>query len=353
LDRTEPKRNALRVLITSAGAPSSLGVLRCLAVRPDVVVLGCDADPEALAGDVYPQFQVVPDAADSGFLPRLLATVDVFRPDALLPLSSPDMLVIAGAVDEFQRRGCQVVCSPHSTLTLCTSKSLVYGAAVDAGVPVPKHTVATNVDAFTSAVESLWDRGHDACFKPDASSGGRGFRIIDNDVDEFSQLLRGKGRPDRITLREAQRILSSHRPFSILVSEYLPGDEYSVDCLVVNGEAVVIAPRLRRRIERGVSVYSVLIPDEEAISLARRLCGCMEFRGPIGIQTRRSASGQLRLLEVNARIQGSSPGLLEAGANLPLTAVLAQCKALEPMEVALRWHTTFRRHSAELVIPPR
>jgi len=70
-------------------------------------------------------------------------------------------------------------------------------------------------------------------------------------MNELDLLFNHKPSAVYISFKEAVRILSSGSFPELLVSEYLPGDEYSVDCLADHGETILAVPRVRKKMING------------------------------------------------------------------------------------------------------
>jgi carbamoyl-phosphate synthase large subunit len=135
----------------------------------------------------------------------------------------------------------------------------------------------------------------------------------------------------------------------IIVSEWLPGEEYSVDCLAKQGEPVVIVPRLRKRMINGISVEGEFVKDETIISYCEEIIKALQLHGNIGIQVKRSAAGQFLVLEINPRVQGTIVAGLGAGINLPLLAIKQELGLpIDAKELNVKWGTKFARHWEEV-----
>jgi len=152
-----------------------------------------------------------------------------------------------------------------------------------------------------------------------------------------------------ITYGEAVRILSL-KPFpELLVSEYLPGDEYSIDCIASHGKAKLIVPRLRIKMVNGISTGGVFVKDETLEKYCMQIIEAIGLHGNIGIQVKRNASGVPLLLEINPRVQGTIVAGLGAGVNLPLLAVKQETgMSIEPREMEVAWGTKFYRYWTEV-----
>lgn len=101
--------------------------------------------------------------------------------------------------------------------------------------------------------------------------------------------------------------------------EYLPGKEYTVDCFTQKGLLKYCQPRTRENIKGGISCRSEsVLLNYEIQDIATKINTQLEFTGAWFFQVKEDRNGALKLLEIGARIAGSS-GLSRAmGVNLPL-----------------------------------
>jgi hypothetical protein len=106
---------------------------------------------------------------------------------------------------------------------------------------------------------------------------------------------------------------------NMLLMEYLPGDEYTVDCFTNNiGKLIYASPRYRKRIKNGISVSSSSVYGNDFIKIASIINDKLQQRGGWFFQVRKDRSGDLVLLEVASRIAGTSAYARSKGVNLPL-----------------------------------
>lgn len=110
-----------------------------------------------------------------------------------------------------------------------------------------------------------------------------------------------------------------------VIAEYLPGEEYTVDCLTdKDGKLAVISPRSRDRTLAGVSVAGQTQPLTDEIRLiAEAINGRMKFLGLWFFQIKKDADGVFKLLEISTRCAGTMCLTRARGANLPLLSVYA------------------------------
>ncbi|MCP4569763.1 MAG: ATP-grasp domain-containing protein [FCB group bacterium] len=108
-----------------------------------------------------------------------------------------------------------------------------------------------------------------------------------------------------------------------VVTEFLPGDEITVDCLTDHkGVLKLASPRSRDRVMAGVSVAGrtePLTPEIEQIAIT--INSRLRFLGLWFFQLRKDNQGRYKLLEVSARCAGTMCLTRARGANLPLLSV--------------------------------
>jgi carbamoyl-phosphate synthase large subunit len=178
--------------------------------------------------------------------------------------------------------------SPLDCLRVCRDKHELL-ARVKGIVPVPDYEpltpeAAARVTSFPRFV------------KPRLGAGSRG--------------------AEKITRREDLDALPQDG--SILVQEYLPGEEYSVD-VYVRGDGRVIAavPRERMKTDSGIAVTARIVDVPEVIESARRVAEAIGVRYVANVQFKRAADGIFKLLEVNPRFPGTLPLTTAAGVDMP------------------------------------
>jgi hypothetical protein len=106
---------------------------------------------------------------------------------------------------------------------------------------------------------------------------------------------------------------------NMVLMEYLPGDEYTVDCFTNNtGKLIYVSARYRKRIKNGISVSSSAAYGSNFIEIASIINDELKQRGGWFFQIRKDRNGDLVLLEVASRIAGTSAYTRSKGVNLPL-----------------------------------
>ena len=346
---TTDMSSTINILMTGGGAPGAAGILRCLKENKSFHITVADANPGAVGRYLNNDFVTIPFATDPSFTDELLSLCRKKNIHAILPLVTRELIPLSKQVKEFELAGTKLLLSPAASLEIANNKSRLYEFLQWRGMPVPAFKVVETVEQFTNAIKELGYPANQICFKPSVSNGSRGFRIVSEQINELDLLFSHKPSSTYITLQQAVKICSSGIFPELLVSEYLPGEEYSVDCLANHGESVLIVPRLRKRMINGISVEGEFVKEENIISYCTQIIKELQLHGNIGIQVKKSTSGQFLILEINPRVQGSISAVLGAAVNLPELAVKQELGLpISPDELLVKWGTKFSRYWNEV-----
>ena len=335
--------------MTGGGAPGAAGIIRCLKENKSFHITLADANPDAVGRFLCDDFETIPIASDASFITDVLALCLKKEIKIILPLVTKELIPFSKHSKEFEEKGINVLVSPSHALEIANNKSRLYEFLEWRGIPVPAFRVVESVDQFKTAVEELGYPLKPVCFKPSVSNGSRGFRIVSEQMNELDLLFNYKPTSTYLSLPDSIRILSSGFFPELLISEYLPGEEYSVDCIAKHGQPVLIVPRLRKRMINGISVEGEFVKDETIISYCIQIITALSLHGNIGIQVKRSATSQFLILEINPRVQGTISAALGAGVNLPELAVKQELNLpISSKELEVKWNTKFSRYWNEV-----
>ena len=334
--------------MTGAGAPGAAGIIKCLRQKW-INLTVADADSMAIGKFLNKDFVQIPKATDSFFIAALLSFCQKKDIQIILPLVTKELLPLAINKSIFEKAGIKVLVSSREAIEIANDKSACYKYLAQKNIPIPVFGIVDNVGEFINTAIDLSYPKMPFCFKPSQSNGSRGFRIVNDTIDESDQLFNQKPYNTFITYANALRILSL-KPFpQLLVTEYLPGDEYSVDCLAQQGQVRLIVPRIRKKMINGISVQGEFINDAAIIDYCKKIIEAIELHGNIGIQVKKRNNGQPLLLEINPRVQGTIVAGLGAGVNLPLLAIKQELgMPIETSEMQPAWGTAFIRHWSEI-----
>jgi len=279
----------MRVLVFPGGTECGLEIWRSLHWHRQITLFSAGAAVSSHAPYVFARHFVVPTVDHPEWLKVLNTLIRRERIDFVYP-AHDDVLV---ALAEKRRQiPAKIVTSPLTTCRICRSKSRTYRHLADS-IPVPTvYSSPTDVRRFPVFV------------KPD----------------------RGQGSQDthRVANRAQLEVMLGSDPGRYVITEFLPGEEFTVDCFTDHrGKLLYVAGRKRIRVRNGIAVDTVIVHDPEFQRYARVINRRLRLRGAWFFQLKRNRRGRLILLEVAPRIAGSMAIDRVLGANLPLLSLYA------------------------------
>jgi carbamoyl-phosphate synthase large subunit len=284
------------VLVSASGAPGTAALLRALRENGEreVRLVGTDRSPQAVGRHLCDAFHVVPAGAETGFADAMLELVEREGVDVVLPQSSHDL---QGLAEHRERFRVPVLVAAPETIRRSNDKAETYALLQRIGVPAPAFRRVRGAAAVASAARELGYPERPVCFKPVFSSGSRGFRVLDPEVDRAHQLL--YERPGAVAMRldEAVELLPDDGGPDLLVMELAVGEERTIDGIADGRRVVLGHPKTREAIRAGLAMYFVTLDDPELMEIADRIVAELGIEWFFNIQL----VGR-HVIEVNPRI---------------------------------------------------
>lgn len=335
---------ALTVLITGSGAPGIGGTLYSLKNNVDqrqIRIVGTDVNPNAVGRCLCDRFYRIARPTEENYLADLQNICTVEHVDVVIPQNTAELPILAEHAEEFAGMGTAVAVSASRSIEAANNKQHLMIQAAAVGIPCPEwHSVGTADDLRKYAEKLGWPE-EKVVVKPPVSNGMRGFRIIDEEVDLREQFYAEKPTAVRTPMTALMGVLGDSFP-DLLVMEYLPGPEYTVDLL--NGpDTFVAVPRRRERIVSGITFSGVTEQRRDLIDHSAVLTRHLGLEYAFGFQFKDDQSSVPKLLESNPRVQGTMVLSTFAGANIIYGAVkLALGEEVPDFEVM--WDTRIMRY---------
>jgi carbamoyl-phosphate synthase large subunit len=275
-----------RVLVFPGGTEIALEINSALRWCKDVQLFSAGLAVSNHATYVFTQHTQIPSIHKPGWLEALNDLIVRQRIGHVFP--AYDDIIVALAVNA-ERLHAKVVTSPLETCLITRSKSQTYRALRDT-VPCPQtYSSSVSVDQFPVFV------------KPDKSQGSQGAHVVDDNM-QLTTVLR--------------------RDPTALVLEYLPGDEYTIDCFSDRDDGLLFcAGRERTRTRSGISMSSHIVEMPEFRDFALAISKKLKFHGAWFFQLKKDAAGCLKLLEIGPRIAGTMALHRVLGVNFPLLSL--------------------------------
>ena len=254
----------MNILILSAGGPAGYGVIKSLKdIDFDGKIVSIDGDELAVGFHMSDKSYVVPRVDDENYISEVCKIVNKENIDLILP-TGPDVEPISRNAHLFEGK---LFMSDYESMMDCIDKWKFYNKCKDK-FPLPK--------TFKSS--KLFK-------KPIIGSGSRGCELIEIDSDD-------------------------------ILSEYLPGQEYTIDVLCdMKSNPLVVVPRKRLQTKAGISSKGEIIKDEFIEKACFDICKFLKLKGPICLQMKDDENGNPKFIEINPRFGGGTYFTTLAGVN--------------------------------------
>lgn len=317
----------MNVLITCAGRRAYLVEYFREAVKPlggHVVTANSEFFAAGLlAGD---RKYVVPKIGDPQYLPTLLKIVADEKISLVLSLFDVDLPVLASARSQFKRLGAEVAISDPETIEIAGDKWRMFQFFTKQGIPTPRTWLDPKL--ALKAVEA-GEASFPLFVKPRWGMGSIGIRKVTS--PERLQLAFTLAQEEASETYLSMMSVESN-PETVVIQEFVSGTEYGAD--VLNnfvGEHIATSIKQKLAMRSGETDIAVSVDDAEIVRLCKKISLVLKHRGNLDVDIIKMKTGELSVLEVNARFGGGYPFSHLAGARFPDALVqLVQGKMPEP-----------------------
>lgn len=315
----------IKILITGSGAPGIAGTIYSLKNNYDqrsVHLVGTDIKKGVAGQYLCDDFAVIAPANNAvNYLNCLLELSISKKIDVILPQNTSELEILAQNKQKFDQERIKVIISSPESLKLSNNKYGLMNFCKSQQIPTADFFIADNFKDLKRYAEKLGWPEKKVVIKPPVSNGQRGMRIIDQNFD-FKKAFYEQKPTDVLTRMNAlYEILGDKFP-ELIVMEYLPGDEYTVDVFRFNGRVTAI-PRKRSSIRSGITFSGCLEQNQQLIEFSEKLAKGLNLEYCFGFQFKLDESGLPKILESNPRVQGTMISSVLGGANIIYSSVKA------------------------------
>ena len=285
------------VLVFPCGSEIGLEIYRSLRYSKEFNLVGASSVDDH-GKFVYERYlSGVPFVDENNFIDSINQLIEDYSIDYIFPAHDSVVLKLAQNAEKINA---VIVSSDVETCEIARSKKLSY-EFLETTIKVPE---VYNIDDEMKFPVFL---------KPDVGQGS-------------------KGTMKAASKKEIKDALD--RDATLMILEYLTGDEYTVDCLSdAKGGLLYAQARKRHRTSNGISVNSFVVDNDEFMPIAEKINSVIKFKGVWFFQLKRDVNGVLTLLEIAPRVAGTMAVSRMNGVNLPLLSLyIAQDTNIEVID---------------------
>lgn len=314
----------LTVLVTAAGNVFMPGTLACLKNNGEraIRLIGADMSDDSSILQMCDAAYQVPRCSDPSYIDSLLRICEKEKVDVLLPIMSGELNALAENRARFSAVGTAVSVSDADALCVANNKRKLLDYMMRGGLPCAAFYAIHSIEELERCAGLLGYPEKQVCVKATEGSGSRGFRILSEKTSRFHAFLNEKPSSGFVTLSELSSILAEAEQIpELLVMEYLPGAEYTVDLLADQGKVLAACCRKSLRMENSIMLEAVIVDHPQAVALCAKVCESLQLDGNIGFDLRENSAGEALIMECNPRITAGIPYYALAGVNLPYLCI--------------------------------
>ncbi|KKR22182.1 MAG: Carbamoylphosphate synthase large subunit short form [Candidatus Moranbacteria bacterium GW2011_GWA2_39_41] len=273
------------ILVFPCGSEVGLEIKKSLEFSKDFKIYGASSVDDH-GKFVYEDYiGGMPFVDDDKFIDSMEDVIKKYSIDFVFPAHDSAVLKLSQCQDKLSAI---IVTSPLETCKICRSKVETYKVFRD----------IINTPITFGVMDNL---KFPIFAKPDVGQGSKGISKISS-VEELRFLIK--------------------KDKSLMLLEYLPGKEYTIDCFTDNkGELLFVQGRERVRVSNGISVNSKLADNSLFLEIAKKINSTLVFRGVWFFQVKENANKKLILLEIAPRVAGTMALSRIRGVNLPLLSL--------------------------------
>jgi predicted ATP-grasp superfamily ATP-dependent carboligase len=276
---------AMNILVFPCGSEIGLEIHRSLLDKKGITLFGMSSADDH-GRYVYENYLPgCPYVTHDEFIDHVKMVIEKYKIDVIYPAN--EITLLQFKMNEHQL--CKVVGPSLETVEICNSKSQTY-KALEGVIKVP----------------ALFPEGYPVFIKPDIGHSGIGCQKANSGA----------------------QVIGKFNPVTDIVVEYLPGREYTIDCFADQ----YAEGRERKRINNGISVGTTVIKNDRFQTMAKAINSVLNFPGAWFFQVKENIAGELVLMEVGARLAGSSSISRLRGVNVALINLYAEPVRIKQQE---------------------
>lgn len=280
-----------KVAVFPAGSEIGLEINRALKYSTFFDVIGFSSMKDHTRYVYKEYIEDLPFINDENFIDELNKRIEEKKIDFIYPANDDVQLYLTLNQKSINAK---IITSEEDTVKICRSKKSTYSF-------LKKEKFLPEIYEFNKELK------FPLFIKPNIGQGSKGAKII-NSLEEL--------------------LYEKEKNIDLVICEYLPGEEYTIDCFTdFEGKLRVVKQRNRKRIRIGISVNSKILElDPKVEKIANIINNYFKFNGAWFFQLKKDKNDEYKLLEIAPRISGTMGLSRNTGINFPLLTLFNEEK---------------------------
>lgn len=278
------------------------------------------SQPDPFIAPLVDRYIKVPTSDHPEFVDIILDLCKEHHIDVLIPTIDDELYPMWQRRKEFEAIGTKV--SVDQASRFGSDKIAFAQKLQELGLPHPAFEIIHNTRELLQAAQKMGYPHKSLCIKLPNKAGSRGVRILTEDAFAYDSFASRKPSGKSVDLPAFVSMMSDKNDSTpLLMQEFLPGDEYSVDLLADHGQVLCAAGRRNVVIDNSIPMESVLEWNDSAIDTCRQFVEKCGLDGNIGFDFI-FKDGVPLPIELNARLTATISLSAFGGCNMAYLQVL-------------------------------
>lgn len=349
------KYRDVTILTSACGSPIAQGTINCYKNNKErhIRVVGVDMSDDPTNKYVVDAYYQVPPVSDSYYCDSILEICRKEKVDIYFPNISAELNSVVTRLEDFNKIGVIVSASNMESVEISNNKLRTYELLQQSGIAVPKFYAVHSVEDFIEGCRYMGYPEKPVCIKIVNGSGSRGVRIIDANKSRYDIFVKEKPNSFYTSYDDMLSILREPEHLDeMMLVEYMPGNEYTVDLLADKGEVLYMVGRENVVSLMSIAQVSILAPDERAYNISKAVVKLLNMDGNIGFDFMRDEKGNAVLMDINPRQTATMSVIAAGGVNLPYLRIKQLLGESLP-ECTPIYGTRLKRRTGEMYTDPQ
>lgn len=313
-------KEKIKILLTGAGAPGAGSIVECLRNNgeSEVEIVGVDKSANINTKGIFDSVYRVASAEDPDFIKELKEICIKKKVDIVVPIVTKELPKLAKAKREFKELGIIINVLDFNTLNIVNDKLKLFSYLKERGFDIPIFCEIKKIDDIRENAKKFGYPTNNVVLKQTHGNGSRGIRILSEKISRFDLFFNEKPNSMVCTIDDVVSILSERDVIpSMMLMEYLPGNEWGVDVLAKEGEISNIMCRKTTVVQHSITMECQTEHNKQIEQLCEGVVKSLKITGNIGFDFKEDSDGNAKIMEINPRLTATVAINHVAGINFP------------------------------------
>ena len=211
----------------------------------NVNVIGVDCCPlsDVSCGTFADKYFSVPHGNSPEYINSITSIVQSNDIDLIFPGSDEEVLKLSAVKEELSMRNCFVACPEYENVLVLSDKFSMLDYLTNSGIKSSKYGLFSSAEDLDALLFTLGFPNDKVIVKPRKGRGSKGVKLVDSTLS-----IKDQFESTNNSYTSKAQLLAYFRAYpnecsNYFAMEYLPGEKYSIDCLVEKSQLVFSVSR--------------------------------------------------------------------------------------------------------------